>query len=159
MPVSFYSEGISFTLKNKLLIRKWINNTLLKEGKKTGAINFIFCNDEHLLELNKKYLNHNTLTDIITFDYTTTDEKNLKSQCHPELVEGSNLKSAISGDIFISIERIKENSEKFKVPFDHELHRVIIHGILHLAGYKDKTKPAKKIMTAKEDFYLHLLKS
>lgn len=169
MPVNFHSENISFSPKNKAALRKWIIASLSKENKTPGDINFIFCDDDYLLELNKQYLNHNTLTDIITFDYSK--EENPKSQAlNPksghlcpkdsfgEPVEGLNPKS-ISGDIFISIERVKENAKKFNVDFSTELHRVIIHGILHLAGYKDKTKSSKKLMTQKEDFYLHLLKS
>ena len=155
MPINFHSENISFSLKNKAALRKWILQTLSEEKKTPGDINFIFCDDDYLLSLNKEYLNHNTLTDIITFDY---------SGSHPELVEGKKTKNQkpktknISGDIFISIDRLKENAKKFNVDFNTELHRVIIHGILHLASYKDKTKAAKKLMTQKEDFYIHLLK-
>lgn len=168
MPINFHSQNIFFRLKNRVSIRKWIIESLSKENKVPGDINFIFCDDAYLFELNKKYLNHNTLTDIITFDYS--QQENPKSQIsnpkfgHPEPVEGQNPKSqilnpkSISGDIFISIERVKENAKKFNVDFDTELHRVIIHGILHLAGYKDKTKEAKTLMTQKEDFYIHLLK-
>jgi rRNA maturation RNase YbeY len=158
--IHFHNEDITFNLKNKSTLRSWITAALLKERKQPGEINFIFCSDDHLLGINQTYLNHDTLTDIITFDYSddmsdggrgTGDnerDKDLKSHI-------SNLKS-ISGDIFISIDRIKENAEKFNTSFDNELHRVMIHGVLHLAGYKDKTKPDKTQMTEKEDFYLHL---
>lgn len=158
MPVNFHSENIPFSLKNKAVLRKWIIESLSKENKVPGDINFIFCDDAYLLELNKKYLNHNTLTDIITFDYTQSRKQETGNQ---KSGKTGNLKPGtknLSGDIFISIERVKENAKKFNVDFITELHRVIIHGILHLAGYKDKAKPEKKLMTLKEDFYIHLLK-
>jgi rRNA maturation RNase YbeY len=137
--IQFFSEDIDFTLKNKEIIRKWISNTIKAEGfKKNGELNFIFCNDEYLLSINQQYLDHNTYTDIITFD-------------------NSNDEGIISGDIFISIERIKENASTFKVEEAYELHRVMIHGILHLCGYLDDKKEDKELMTKKEDFYLSKL--
>ena len=108
-----------------------------KEGYAAHYIQFVFCSDVYLLELNQQYLHHDTLTDIITFDYR----------------EGKK----ISGDIFISIDRVRENAGKFNVLFKEELHRVMIHGILHLCGYKDKDKKSKMLMTEKEDFYLRKL--
>lgn len=155
--IQFHSEDIDFTLKNKKLIRDWIAASLLKEHKQPGEINFIFCSDDHLLELNQTYLNHDTLTDIITFDYSNDFQgMDDDEESSGNSKKGSPKLSTISGDIFISIERIMENAEKFNTTFDNELHRVMIHGVLHLAGYKDKTKPDKTLMTQKEDFYLYL---
>ncbi len=139
--ISFFSENIKFNLKDKRIIQKWIKLVIESENKKTGDINYIFCDDTFLTDLNLKYLNHDTLTDIITFNY---NEKNSNS---------------INGDIYISIDRVKENSDKFKVPFITELHRVIIHGVLHLLGYKDKTKADKNTMREKEDNCLSLLQN
>lgn len=136
-PIQFFSEDIQFTLKQKLLVRAWIRTTILTEGYKLGELNFIFCNDDYLLEINKKYLQHDTYTDIVTFD--NSDTENL-----------------IIGDIFISVDRVKENSEKFNVNERDELHRVMIHGTLHLLGYPDKGAKAKKLMTSREDHYLSL---
>ena len=138
MSIHFHSEKIPFKLKNRKAIKQWLYAAILAEKKSPGEINFIFCTDAYLLGLNQNYLKHNTYTDIITFDYT--DKKN-----NPSL---------IWGDIFISVERVKENASKFNVAIDDELHRVMIHGVLHLMGYKDKTKSAKLLMTKKEDFFL-----
>lgn len=134
-PIQFFSEGIPFTLKNRSTIRKWLNGVIRSEDKKPWYINFIFCRDDYLLELNKTYLNHSTLTDIITFPYND----------NPEIV---------SGDIYISIERVRENATKYRQEFNQELKRVMVHGVLHLIGYSDKGKKKKAQMTAKEDFYL-----
>jgi len=131
-----FNSNIDFKLKNKVKLKKWINNIIEKEGKKLNFVNFIFCDDNEMLEKNISYLNHMTYTDILTFDYT---ENNI-----------------ISGDIIISIDRITENAKTYNVTFKKELKRVIIHGILHLIGYKDKSKKEKKIMREKEDFYLSL---
>lgn len=133
--IHFFSEGISFTLRQKKAVKKWINNVVIDENQSINELNFIFCNDEYLLTINKTYLNHHTYTDVITFN--NSDEE-----------------AVLTGDIFISIERIRENALKFKVSEADELHRVMIHGVLHLLGYKDKSKLAKLIMTAKEDEYL-----
>src|SRR5690349_14452133 len=130
LPIHFFSEDIQFTLKQKILIRSWIRETILSEGYKMGELNFIFCSDDYLLEINKQYLQHDTYTDIVTFD--NSDTANL-----------------IIGDIFISIDRVRENSAKFKVNERDELHRVMIHGTLHLLGYPDKGAKAKKLMTGK----------
>jgi probable rRNA maturation factor len=135
VPIHFFSEDISYTLKQKLLVRDWINQAILSEGYKLGELTFIFTSDDYLLNINREYLNHDTYTDIITFD-------------------NSEVEKEISGDIFISIERVRENSAKFNVSERDELHRVMIHGTLHLLGYPDKGKEAKKVMTAKEDHYL-----
>jgi len=133
--ILFHSET-TFQLKQKIAVKKWIKETIVKEGKTTKDINFIFCDDYFLHEKNRAYLGHDTFTDIITFDYSDRD--------------------LISGDIFISIDRVRENAPINNAPFENELSRVIIHGILHLLGYKDKGKKEKEIMREKEDFYLSL---
>ncbi|SKB72766.1 rRNA maturation RNase YbeY [Daejeonella lutea] len=135
LPINFFVEDISFNLKQRIPIRKWIKHCINTEGFRLKELNFIFCSDAYLLVINRDYLNHNTLTDIITFDNSEVDRE-------------------IVGDIFISIDRVNENAVKFKVPQKDELHRVIIHGTLHLLGYPDKGKAAKTLMTSKEDYYL-----
>ena len=126
----FETEEITEINQNK----KWLNQVISNEAKEEGDITYIFCNDDYLLEKNIRFLNHNTLTDVITFDYC----------------EGN----SVSGDIFISIERVKENSEVFKVDFLTELNRVMVHGLLHLLGYKDKTEKESNLMRKKENYYL-----
>ncbi len=121
-------------IPNKSLYKKWIKNLALQLGKRVGELNFIFCSDESLLELNQQYLQHDTLTDVITFDYSEED--------------------FIQGDIFISTERVQDNAKDFDVDFNTELRRVIAHGVLHLCGYKDKTKNDSKIMREKENWAL-----
>jgi rRNA maturation RNase YbeY len=163
--INFISEDIVFKLKNKAILKKWITSTIEKKKRKTGDISFVLCSDAFLLEMNKEYLKHDTYTDIITFDYS--DDTPLDS-AKADDSGGSKKKGNISGDIFISIDRVKENAKKFspsnsaqgdkqrkKRPnFEDELHRVIIHGVLHLLGYKDKTKIAKEEMTKQEDICL-----
>lgn len=134
--VSFHNQSISFRLKDKTKLRQWIRAITEKEKHRLGTINYIFCTDDELLEINIRHLNHNTLTDIITFDYT----------------EGK----TINSDIFISVDRVAENAGKFKVSFEEELHRVMIHGILHLCGYKDKSKADAELMRKKENASLKL---
>jgi probable rRNA maturation factor len=136
--VNFFQEEVSFTLKDKLKLKKWIKETIESEGYKLKELNFIFCSDEYLLQINQQYLDHDTFTDIITFDNSEEEGK-------------------IIGDIFISIERIRENAKTFNVTEERELQRVIIHGTLHLLGYPDKKPADKKVMTGKEDFYLNKL--
>jgi len=126
----FETEEITEMNQNK----KWLNQVISNEDKEEGDITYIFCDDDYLLEKNIRFLNHNTLTDVITFDYC----------------EGN----SVSGDIFISIERVKENSEVFKVDFLTELNRVMVHGLLHLLGYKDKTERESNLMRKKENYYL-----
>jgi probable rRNA maturation factor len=133
--ITFHEEDISYKLKNKTAVRKWITDTIIAEGYKLSELTYIFCTDEYLLQINQQYLDHDTYTDIITFDNSEEEE-------------------VIVGDIFISIERIRENAGKFSVTEAQELHRVLIHGALHLLGYKDKSPADKKKMTQKEDFYL-----
>ena len=135
--INFHSEDVDFHLVNEKKTIKWIKDSIKNETKIVGEISYIFCSDEYLHKMNLEYLNHNSFTDIITFDYT----------------EGNN----VSGDIFISIDRVKENAVKFKTIFENELSRVIIHGVLHLIGYKDKSIQDKEQMRSKEDFYLTLL--
>ncbi len=135
--INFFTEDISFNLKQKKEIKSWLQHSIKSEGAQLNELNFIFCNDEYLLQINQKYLNHSNFTDIITFD-------------------NSEIPGVITGDIFISIDRIRENCLKYKVAEKDELHRVMIHGLLHLLGFKDKTKPQKALMTSKENHYLIL---
>ncbi|MCO6174758.1 rRNA maturation RNase YbeY [Flavobacterium sp. NRK F10] len=128
--ISFNYE-IDFALENEDLYSEWIESVVESEGKTLGEINYIFCNDEYLHQINMQYLNHDTLTDIISFDYTEGD--------------------IISGDIFLSIERVKDNAKDFKVPFSEELKRVMAHGVLHYCGYKDKSEADEQLMRAKEE--------
>jgi rRNA maturation RNase YbeY len=132
--IYFFTENIPLNLKHKRKIRHWIFETIKKEQKMTGNINFIFCNDSYLLKINKQFLNKDTLTDVIAFDYC---ENNI-----------------VSGDIYISYERVTENAKNFKSSAEKEVHRIIIHGVLHLTGYQDKTDMAKQKMKIKEDEYL-----
>lgn len=160
--ISFNSEDIQFNLKNKTKLKSWIVTTIEKKKQKAGDISFVFCSDAFLLEMNKEYLNHDTYTDIITFDYSASDDKPFDS-AQGDASKGAKTKTAkkeqpISGDIFISIDRVQENADKFSKTFEDELHRVIIHGVLHLLGYKDKTKIAKAEMTKQEDLCLKALK-
>jgi rRNA maturation RNase YbeY len=132
----FFNSETIFSFDNEERVSLWLSSCISDESFKEGEINYIFSNDEYLLEKNIKYLKHNTLTDIISFDYT--------------------MGRLISGDIFISIERIVENSKKFNVSIKDELHRVMIHGILHFCGYNDKSAEDKSLMRSKEDYYLSL---
>ncbi len=125
-----------FELTKQNDIGNWISATIVEEKYKVGTINYIFCDDNYLSEMNVKHLKHNTLTDIITFNY--------------------NLGKLISADVFISTDRVSENAKKYGVSVEDELHRVMVHGILHLCGYKDKTDDEKKEMRQKEDYYLSL---
>lgn len=153
--INLQTENVKFTLKNKALLKQWIKEVIVRKKRKAGEITFVFCNDDYLLNINKRYLNHDTFTDIITFDYSKEDIKNLPlSKAGPELIEGG--ARGISGDIFISIERVKENALKYSKTFENELHRVIIHGVLHLLGYTDKTKTAKEEMTKQENLCLKI---
>lgn len=134
--IEFHNE-IEFVLQNQVELQRWIKKVITSENKEVGEINYIFCSDEYLLERNIKYLNHDSLTDIITFNY-----------CKGKI---------ITSDIMISIDRVKENSTIFDNSFSEELHRVMIHGILHLIGYDDKTEKEKILMREKENFYLKKL--
>ncbi len=128
--ISFNYEN-SFVLQNKQSISRWISEVILSEKKEEGDINYIFCDDQYLLEINQQYLNHDTYTDIISFDYSVGKE--------------------LHGDIFISTERVQENAQEYNETFDNELMRVMVHGILHYCGYKDKTPQDEHEMRAKEN--------
>ncbi|SDR74283.1 rRNA maturation RNase YbeY [Formosa sp. Hel1_31_208] len=131
--ISFNYEG-DFKLENEQAVSQWVSATILNEGYNEGEINYIFCDDDYLHKINVKYLDHDTLTDIISFDYSVGKE--------------------LHGDIYISTERVTENAKDFRVEFSEELHRVIIHGILHYCGYKDKTDQESKEMRSLENHYL-----
>ncbi len=134
--ISFNYE-IDFELMNADRISKWLSSVISSEKFREGDINYIFCDDEYLLELNMEFLNHETYTDIISFDYKVGKE--------------------LHGDIFVSVERVKENAKEFEVSFDEELNRVLVHGILHYCGYKDKADEDTRVMREREDYYLRLL--
>lgn len=135
--VDFYNQDISFKLPKPRKTKQWIREIIAREKKRLAHLNYIFCSDEYLLTINQQYLKHKTLTDIITFDNS----------------EG---KDAVEGDIFISVERVRANAEELETEFDEELHRVLIHGVLHLLGYSDKSDREKSVMRKKEDAYLSL---
>lgn len=137
--VLFFSHEIRFKLKNPRKVNSWIKRVVGKEGASIEEVNYVFCSDAYLLELNKRFLKHKTLTDIITFDNSETP-------------------LTLEGEIYISIERVKENAKKYKVSFEDELSRVMIHGILHLLGYKDKKTSEKALMRKKEEACLSLRK-
>lgn len=134
--ITFHQEDFFYRLKHKKKIKNWILTSVQHEGKTLGELNFIFCSDNYLHNINLEYLKHDTFTDIITFDYCENN--------------------TINGDIFISIERVKENAKKFNQTIEKELQRVLIHGVLHLLGYKDKSQQESETMQKKEDFYLNL---
>ena len=134
--IQFFTEQTDFILPKQSHVSKWISLCISKKDKNVGALNFIFCSDEYLLTLNKNYLNHNTYTDVITFNYVEEE--------------------TISGDIFISIDRVQENASELNINFNEELYRVIIHGVLHLIGYSDKTPEEAQEIRGQEDFCLTL---
>lgn len=125
-----------FKLANEDAISSWISNVILSENKKEGDINYIFCDDDYLHKINLEHLQHDTLTDIISFDYSVGNE--------------------LHGDIFISVERVADNASDFEVPFDEELRRVMVHGVLHYCGFKDKTPDDAALMRSKEEEKLSL---
>lgn len=139
MPINYQSQDIKFVLKEKRKVSKWINDVIKSHQKKLGNVSYIFCSNQYILELNQQYLNHNYFTDIITFDY-----------CQDNIVEG---------DIFISIDTVLDNSHRFKTNFNDELLRVIIHGVLHLVGFSDKTAKQQKQMRVLEDEALSIFYS
>ncbi|AZA52721.1 rRNA maturation RNase YbeY [Chryseobacterium sp. G0201] len=130
--IQFFYENLQESVSTDYI--KWLEDIILSEGKKLGDINYIFCDDEYLLKVNQDYLQHDYYTDIITFDY----------------VKGK----TISGEIFVSLQRISDNASTLSKEYEEELRRVLAHGILHLSGYKDKTEEEKQLMRSKEDFYL-----
>jgi len=139
MAIFYEMEGISFPKIKRRETTRWIKQVIEHFHKKLGSITYIFCSDEEILRINQSYLNHDYYTDIITFDYSEGDK--------------------ISGDLFISLETVKTNSEKYKTNYIEELHRVMIHGILHLCGYEDNTPKEKKVMRLKEDEALKMIKN
>ncbi len=132
--VCFFFQDVNPSLANRTGLKKYIQSVFKKEGRKLEFINYIFCSDKTLLRINREYLKHDLYTDIITFDLSETE--------------------AVNAEIYISIDRIRENAGKFGISFKSELHRVIFHGALHLCGYNDKTKGEKAKMRGKEEFYL-----
>ena len=138
MEIYFHSEDLDFELQNTQDIVTWINDTAKAENYVVETINYIFCSDMYLLGVNRQYLNHDYYTDIITFDY--------------------NEDNRIVGDLFISIDRVKDYAQNNQINFKDELNRVMIHGVLHLCGYPDKSEEEAKLMRSKEDFYLNLRK-
>jgi probable rRNA maturation factor len=133
-----FNYETDFELSNETQYSNWISAIIKSENKTEGEINYIFCDDNYLVEINQQYLNHDTLTDIISFDYSVRNELN--------------------GDIFISIERVLDNAKDFNTDFDNELKRVMAHGILHYCGYKDKTEADEKLMRSKEEEKILLIK-
>ncbi len=140
--ITFQAEEIKFTLKEKTRHKTWLAKLAAKEKHSISELNYIFCSDEYLHKVNLEYLNHDTYTDIITFD-NSEDKKN----------------KIIEGDIFISIDRVKENANKFETNPDDELHRVMAHGLLHLMGYKDKSSKDSALMREKEEEGIALFRS
>ena len=134
--ISFNYET-DFKLANEKELSQWISSAIIYEEKNEGEINYIFCDDDYLHKLNVEFLNHDTLTDIISFDYTVGKE--------------------LHGDIYISVERVADNAKDFDVEFSRELHRVMIHGVLHYCVYKDKTEVDEKVMRQMENHYLNQL--
>ena len=133
-----FNYETDYKLSNEEVSRAWIRSCIKDYGFKEGEINYVFCDDTYLLKLNQEFLNHDTLTDIISFDYT--------------------MGKLLSGDIFISVERVIENAKKYSQSTDNEIHRVIIHGLLHFMGFKDKTKEEKSGMRSEENNCLESLK-
>jgi probable rRNA maturation factor len=128
--INFNYES-DFTLENDEAIATWLSAVIVSENKTEGEINYIFCNDEYLHKINVEYLDHDTLTDVISFDYTMGNE--------------------ISGDVFVSVERVLDNSKDYNTSFDEELKRVLVHGVLHYCGYKDKSEADELLMRSKEE--------
>lgn len=135
--IRFFNNDVKLTINNKLLLKRWIKQTALKYGMETGDLNIIFCSDERLLDINRQFLGHNYYTDIITFDYCTED--------------------TIEGELYISIDTVRANAIEYKQQFLDELHRVVIHGVLHLCGFDDHSSKQKNIMREKENEALELL--
>jgi len=134
VPVSFCFEGIKPGIVNQRKVKSWVSKSIVNEEKTEGEITIIFCTDEYLYKINKKQLNHDYYTDIITFNY--------------------NVEAIISGDLFISADRVKDNARELQLNYKQELLRVIIHGVLHLCGYNDKSKAEEFLMRKLEDHYI-----
>jgi len=133
IPVSFHFEDVEFELPDEQMLTDWLLGVAESEGKAFVEVTYIFCSDERLREMNVEFLDHDYYTDVITFPYS---------------------EDAVHGDVFISSERVAENAQSLGIAFQHELCRVLVHGVLHLAGYLDKTEEAERVMRAREDFYL-----
>lgn len=138
--INFFKENTKYNLQNKKKLKELVESVCKKEGKKIACLNLILCNDDYLKEINKKHLNKTYYTDVISFDFK--EEEN-----------------SVEGDVYVSVDRTKENAKKFNSKHQIELFRVIIHGLLHLIGYNDKTKKEKEIMTRKENKYISLYKN
>lgn len=134
--ISFNYET-TFKLDNEIDISNWISNLIIEEHCSEGELNYVFCSDDYLHKINVEFLNHDTLTDIISFDYSVGKK--------------------LHGDIYISVERVKENATIYNMTFDNELARVMAHGVLHYCGYKDKSKEEANVMRSKEEYYLSKL--
>jgi rRNA maturation RNase YbeY len=137
LAINFFTEDVDFKLKGKKDIKSWIKKVIGSENRVVGNINYIFTTDESLLEINKKYLKHTTYTDIITFNY--------------------NQGKILNGDIYISVDRVRDNAKVYSDNFEKELFRVLVHGVLHLIGYDDVSDSLEKVMRQKEDQYLKML--
>jgi rRNA maturation RNase YbeY len=137
--ISYFNEDIDFKFKGKALNNQWLRMVAGSEVRRVGDISIIFCSDNYILDVNMRYLQHDYFTDIITFDYCEGDR--------------------LSGDLFISIDSVRENALYYGAEFEDELNRVMVHGLLHLIGYDDHTEEEQKVMRAKEDYYLSLRKS
>lgn len=137
--VRYFSKDIAFQFKRKRLISNWLKNVSFQEGKRLGDLSVIFCSDLYLLDVNRKYLQHDYFTDIITFDYSES--------------------GLLSGDLFISIDTVRTNAEYYQTSFEEELDRVIVHGLLHLIGYDDRTEEDQRLMRSKEDACLQMRSS
>lgn len=133
--IRFFKEDTSFELPEKQRVKAWVKSIATQEGKQMGELSYIFCSDEYLLQVNREYLDHDYYTDIITFDNAEEE-------------------GVIEGDIFVSIDRVRDNATTLQVLFETELRRVLAHGVLHLCGYKDKTPTDEQLMRAKENFYI-----
>jgi rRNA maturation RNase YbeY len=133
--LNFFSEDVDFNLPHPLKTKKWLKSVSLSEGYELKELNYIFCSDNYLLEINKQYLDHDYYTDIITFDNSDEDNQ-------------------LEGDIYVSLDRVKENASTFHVDFESELRRVLVHGLLHLAGYDDSDDEQKQLMREKENEHL-----
>jgi len=138
-PIEFFSEDIDFSLPDQDKVSDWIASVIEENGQELSNLTFVFCSDDYLHEMNVEYLDHDTLTDIITFD-------------------NSDIEGIIEGDIFISIDRVKDNAATIGTTFTDELHRVLIHGVLHLLGFDDKNNDAQALMRKQEDSCLSLRK-
>ncbi|MDR3093396.1 MAG: rRNA maturation RNase YbeY [Bacteroidales bacterium] len=139
MAIRFFSDGVSFQLRNKRKTAQWLQTVIAGEGKKTGTLSYVFVSDAQILQLNRQFLNHHYYTDIITFDETAAES------------------DTISGEMYISIDTVLTNAEIYQTTFDNELFRVIVHGVLHLCGYNDRTEQEQALMRKMEDNSLQLL--